>query len=830
MKKIDFNHDWTVKCLTRNAEPKKVTLPHDAMIGEPRKAWSTGADNIGYFCGGDYEYTKTFSGTDLAGQNVVAEFESVYMEPEVYLNGEKIGSRPYGYTNFYIDLTGRLKDENEIKVIAHNNTHPNSRWYSGTGIYRPVFLWVGEEKHIAVNGVRVRTLSINPARIEVKVQTTAPGEVLIAIPDLGITAKADATEETGFTDILSRTNSEIEAAASGENYGAYQKAYVAVCEIECRDAKLWSTDDPNLYTMKVTFAEDEAETTFGIRTLTFGQDGICINGERVILRGACIHHDNGVLGACTYPEAEERRVRIMKENGYNAIRSAHNPCSKYLLDACDKLGVLMMDEFVDCWYIHKTKYDYVRYAADWWKQDFKDMVDKDYNHPSVVMYSTGNEVAETSEKRGIALTKEYTDYLHYLDDSRSVSCGINIFFNFLYSMGMGVYSDDKAGKAAGEENLTYEEQEQRAAEAGAKAGKKKAVGSEFYNMLACALGDNFMKFGAWLPMSDWKTKDAFANMDVAGYNYGLFRYKGDLKKYPNRLILGSETFCKDAYKFYEIARDNPRIVGDFVWAGIDYIGEAGMGASDFSDYVMTEEEAKMTGDNGRIDLNGNPRVEALYTRVALDQEKGPYIAVLPMYDDKKPVFTGWKLSKALESYSWPQCEGRKMEVEVYARAASVELFVNNTSVGRKNMPKKDCRVVFHTEYHSGEIKAVSYDAAGQVIGEKILKTAGEDTVFNVTPESNTVHKEGLVYIPVEYTDSEGIWKPAEKHTIHVEVENGRLLGLGNAAPYTLRNYTDDTFETYFARALAVVQADGSGDLKVKVSDESETKEISVKLV
>ena len=261
-----------------------------------------------------------------------------------------------------------------------------------------------------------------------------------------------------------------------------------------------------------------------------------LNGKRTILRGACIHHDNGVLGACCYEDAEWRKIRILKENGYNAVRSAHNPCSKALLDACDHLGMLVMDESVDQWYIHKTEYDYVNYFMDWWKQDLKDMVEKDYNHPSVILYSTGNEVSETAQPRGIALTKEMTEYLHGLDPTRPVTCGINIFFNFLSSIGLGVYSDEKARKEV------------------EKPQKKKAVGSEFFNNMAGLLGDEFMKRGATLHGCDVKTRDAFANMDIAGYNYGIYRYKHDLKKYPRRLILGSETFCKDAYQFYELAK------------------------------------------------------------------------------------------------------------------------------------------------------------------------------------------------------------------------------------------------------------------------------------
>ncbi|MBQ7681503.1 MAG: DUF4982 domain-containing protein, partial [Oscillibacter sp.] len=544
---------------------------------------------------------------------------------------------------------------------------------------------------------------------------------------------------------------------------------------------------------------------FGIRGLAWNpKEGLTVNGERVILRGACIHHDNGLLGACAFPEAEERKVRILRENGYNALRSAHNPCSKALLDACDRLGMLVMDEYADAWTMHKTKYDYVTYLKDWWKRDLRDMVDKDYNHPCVIMYSTGNEVAETARKEGIAFTGEMTEYLHSLDATRPVSCGINIFFNFLSRAGMGVYSDEKADSAA---------------ESAAKPAKKKAVGSEFYNKLACLMGDKFMKFGATLYPCDVFTRGAFANMDIAGYNYGIWRYRHDMKKYPERLILGSETFCKDAWLFWEIARDNPQIIGDFVWAGMDYIGETGMGAPEYGDYRMNAPETQMTGGNGRIDLTGAPRAEAAYTRVALGQDNGPFLAVQPVNRDDDPNLTGWSLTKAVESWSWPGCEGRTAVVEVYARADTVELRLNGRVV-KSGKASRTCRTAFKIPYEAGELTAVAYDAARNEIGRRTLYSAGAETVLRLIPEAGTVKPHSLCFVRLRYTDADGIRKPLERHNVRVSVENGELLGLGSANSYVSGNYTTDTTDTYYGEALAVIRAGEGGDVRVTAEDES----------
>ena len=825
MQKIDFNKDWICRCLTRDEAAYPVTLPHDAMLSEPRTQESTGEGNIGWYIGGDYEYTKNFFvPEEYKDKKVLIEFEGIYHNGEVYINGKKAAYRPYGYTNFYVDTEGFFQygKENEIKVIARNADQPNSRWYSGTGIYRPAYLYVGEEKHIPVNGVKIRTLSYDPARIEVVVKTSSPGEVSLKIEFEGSKVLRVIGESTKIGNvnndkIISSDNKNMqpnESVQTGKNgqkselaqveaeKNNQEAAYQAIFQLDIPNAKLWDTEHPNLYTCKAIFGEDEVTETFGIRELIWNpQVGMTINGERVILRGACFHHDNGVLGACTYPEAEERKMRILKENGYNAVRSAHYPCSKALLDACDRVGMLMMDEYVDVWYIHKTKYDYAGQLADWWKQDLKDMVDKDYNHPSVIMYSTGNEVAETAQKKGIALTGDMTNYLHSLDSTRPVTCGINIFFNFLSSIGLGVYSDDKAEKTA----------------ASKPEKKKKPVGSEFYNTLACLVGDYFMKCGATLYPCDLRTKDAYANMDIAGYNYGIFRYKHDLKKYPNRLILGSETFCKDAYSFWEIAKKNKRIIGDFVWAGWDYIGEVGDGAAEYSDYKFEDPATRMTGGNGRIDLNGKPRAEAAYTRVAFERETGPFIAVDPVYQKEKFRLTGWQLTKALESWAWDGCNGEPAKVEVYARAAQVELFINGKSAGKKKVKK--CRATFNITYQNGEITAVSYDENGREINRYSLHTAGKETVLQVRPEEKTVKPEGLAFIQLQYTDSKGIWKPMEKHNIKVTVENGVLKGLGSPAPYVKGNYTDHTVATYYGEAMAVVQADGNGPVKVTVADE-----------
>jgi beta-galactosidase len=482
---------------------------------------------------------------------------------------------------------------------------------------------------------------------------------------------------------------------------------------------LWSKKNPYLYDLTAKIGDDEVTETIGIRILKWGpKNGIEINGRRVILRGVCVHQDNNsILGASSFYEAEERKVRLLMEKGYNAIRCVHNPCSKELLKACDRLGMLVMDECVD--------------------EDLYGMVKKDYNHPSVIMYSIGNKVADIG-------------YLHSLDATRPVCCEVN-----------------------------------------------KTAEGESYNKFSGMIGDYTRKISAMLNKRAIKNQDAYADIDIAGYNYGIIRYKQDLKKYPNRLILGSKTFCKDAYNFYELAKKEPRIVGDFVWTGKDYIGDIGYADG-----------------------------EALYTRVAFARERGPYIAVKPVCQDGKPATSAWKMTDAKESWSWEDCTGMTAQVEVYARAYSVELFVNGKSEG-KHVLRNKCNTTYKVTYDPGMIEAVAYDRAGNELGRKELLTASGTTQLILTPEKDSVSNGGLIYIRMEYTDKMGIWKPMEKHKVLVEAENGELKGLVNACPYNKDGYWQNHTSTYYGRALAVVKAGVRGEVTVKVMDESDIYTVTV---
>lgn len=781
MEALNFNEKWKFKRLDSN-EYQIVDVPHDAMIFEKRTNDSLGGINTGWFEGYDYQYEKDFFVDSSKKDNIILfEFEGIYHNAEIIVNDKHVYFRPYGYSTFVVDVTDYINfgETNNIKVIARNKDQPNSRWYSGAGIYRPVTLYYLEKKGITYNGIKVKTLSINPVKVEIQVSSIGEGLINLAIYDNGQIIKQDKQE------------------------AKLNNTFV----LELEDVELWSCENPKLYDLEIKFLNDEIHQKIGFRTISYNaKDGFMINNERFIIKGACIHHDNGPLGAISNDYADRRRVKILKSIGYNAIRSAHNPISKSLLNACDELGMVILDEFVDCWYIHKTVHDYVDYFDEWYKQDLFDMVNKDYNHPSVIMYSTGNEVSETAQKRGIELTKEMTEYLHSLDDTRPVTCGINIFFNFLSSIGFGVYSDKKA--------------EQYKAQVSEK--KRKKVGSEFFNNLAGLMGAGFMKTGATLHFCDMKTRDAFANMDIAGYNYGIKRYRHDLKKYPNRLILGSETFCNDAYKFYKLAQENKRIIGDFVWAGMDYIGEVGVGAWIFEDHCenFDHQAGWITAGSGRVDITGKILSEGDYTMVAYDKATIK-IGVIPVnYYKKKHSPSAWKMTNAQASWSYENYEGKKTIVEVYSKAPYIAIYLNDKMIARKKN-KDGCLTKFKIKYYPGKLVARGLDVNFNTICETMLISASKNTMLQAIAEDEHIGLNDLLYVRFKFTDENGILKTLNRSIISIyNLENCELLGVANACSYNELGYKNDKVETYLGEAIAVFKPKNKGTIKFSYSHDN----------
>lgn len=773
MKKISFNQNWTC-----NGTP--VTLPHDAQILEKRNpAVSDGGH--GYFPGGIYTYEKTFTApAEWEGKKVLVEFEGVYKNSTVSLNGNVVGGHKYGYTTFTVELTGlNYGAENTLTVVADNSKLPNSRWYTGSGIYRPVWLHVGETAHIEYQGVRITTLSIDPAVI--RVETKATEDVSVEILD-------------GDTVI---------AAGSG-----------ADCEITVPGAKLWSDETPNLYTARVTCGGDVVEEKFGIRKIEWSNKGLFINGKETLLRGGCVHHDSGILGAATYDESEWRRVRILKEAGFNAIRAAHNPCSRAMLEACDHYGMYMMDETFDMWYNRKTKNDYGLDFEENWAEDTAAMVNRDYNHPSVILYSIGNEVAEPCEAKGIEYGKKQIDLIHSLDATRPVTCGLNLMIIGRAAKGQGIYQDvDKNQEEIKKANKSSDANPQNA--------------SLMFNIMVSFVGTGMNK-GGNSPKVDALATPMIDALDIAGYNYGSGRYPLEEKQHPERIIFGSETFPQDIYKNWEMVKKYPYVLGDFMWTSWDYLGEAGIGAWSYTGGMpFNRPYPWVLAGAGVIDICGVPDGSCRYASTVWGLEKAPRIAVKPVNHPGVRVSRSvWRGTNAIESWAWSGCEGNKAEVEVYSDAHAVELLVNGKSLGKKKI--KECKAIFKTRYASGKIEAVAYDAGGRELLRSELNSATGKLSICAQPEKASAAIGEIVYVPVTLQGENGVVEANADKKLTVTVEGGELLGFGSANPCTEEQYHTGSFTTYYGRALAIVRVLGNTTITVTDGKETAKAEIAVK--
>lgn len=780
MEKIKFTDNWSCKKEGETAFAP-VILPHDAMIHEKRDPKSPGGSAHGFFNGGKYVYEKHFEApAEWREKHVLLEFEGVYRNSVVFVNGKEAGSHRYGYTPFTVELDQHLQygKSNVITVEADNSRLPNSRWYSGSGIYRPVSLYIGNKTYIAHQGVKIRTESVSPAIVRVETGVNG-GEVSVEILDAA-----------------------GKKAASGKGTD---------CRLEIPDAKLWDAEHPYLYQCRVTLSENGSivETVteaFGIRKLSWSAKGLFINGKKILLRGGCVHHDNGILGAAAWDKSEERRVRIMKENGFNAIRASHNPASAAMLRACDKYGMYLIDETFDMWYVRKSRYDYGLDFKDCWREDTRAMVERDFNHPSVIMYSIGNEVSEPGKPEGVKQGKEIISFIKSLDESRVVTGGMNLMIMGNYAKGKGQYDNV---------DQEDEDREKKKKAGGDRKGGEPKNASLAFNIMASMVGSGMNKAGNSAKV-DAVTAPILDALDIAGYNYASGRYPLEGKAHPDRVIFGSETFPQDIYKNWEMVKKYPYLVGDFMWTAWDYLGEAGIGAWSYTGGMpFSRPYPWILGGAGVIDILGNPDVSCRNAQIVWDQKSEPVIGVRPVNHPGVRVSKSvWRGTNAVESWSWKGCDGNKALVEVHSKAPVVELFLNGRSLGKKKT--KEAQAVFQTKYQSGAISVTAYDVSGRVMGKNELKSSVGNLHIAVEPEEREIRKGDIVYIPVSIKGENGVVECNADRRLDISVENGTLLAFGGANPCTEESYDAGSFTSYLGRALAVVYANAPGRIRVRV--------------
>lgn len=788
-----FNEDWTfekadqadrLKAFYGNSDAVAVTLPHDAMIREKRDKDCPSGAQSGFYPGGVYTYEKAFMAqNEWKKQDVFLEFEGIYGIARVWINGSLAAMNRNGYMGFSVDLKPWISYEHEniIRIDVDNSKQPNSRWYSGSGIYRDVNLWTGKGVYISHDKLRITTLSVNDdmAVLEVCAQ-------LKNIIGHGLEAEC-----------LIEIKKDGQKAASNTQRVVFRSEQMQTVRVQIpiEQPKKWSPAQPSLYECHITtrFDDeicDEAVSNFGIRVLALDPvHGLQINGETVKLRGTCIHHDNGVIGAETFKEAEWYRCKRLKEAGFNAIRSAHHPMSRAMLDACDHIGMLVMDELTDMWDKEKNTYDLSDIFEDEYNQWINHMVEKDYNHPSVVIYSVGNEIQEAGTKQGAWINRILCNKFHELDNTRYTTNALNglncagrrlsvIMRDVTEKFGM-----DSHGSGSG--------------------GGSNALNS-FMSLMSGEKGEFFAKH----PLVSEALEECSQSCDITGLNYLSGRYELEHELHPAKTVLGTETYPADIENLWKLVEAYPHVIGDFTWTGYDYIGEAGVGIFHYDGNAnFTSIYPERLGYIGDIDLIGNRRPISYFREIVYGLTDKPYIAVERLeHAGQTAGKTAWMFKDNISSWTWKGFEGTTANVDVYSSGDEVELFLNDKSLGRKPAGiANHFTASYEVPYEPGTLKAVAYQK-NRKLGEYELSTAKSVTKLKVCRV--TENERNIAYIKIWLVDDNGTInsQEAEKRLLHASVVgNGVLEGFGTANPSSEEDYFSDSVTTFDGSALAAVR-------------------------
>ena len=770
---------------------RDVTLPHDAMIEAPASAQSPNQGNTGYRDGGNYTYVKTLQlAPEDAGKKIILRFDGVYCHAQVYVNEQLAGSEANGYSTFYVDLTPWLRPgDNEVRVLVRNSAMTNSRWYSGSGIYRDVWLLRAPgDVYLEPDSVYVSTEQADPALAVLSVRTTvvnassAPRTLFL---QTAVHALRGATEAPAGCE-RSRV-----FLAGGETRTLTQRIAVP-------SPALWSEDTPELYRAESRLRDgedvlDRAETRFGIRTLSLDAvRGLRVNGKAVKLRGACIHHDSGLLGAATYEDAQTRQIALLKAAGFNAVRISHHPAAPALLRACDVLGMYVMDEFSDMWSRPKNDFDYALDFPAWWETDVALMVKKDFNHPCVLLYSVGNEIPEIGTDAGSTLCARISGRIRALDPTRYTTAGIN-----------GVFAaGDQIGRILADLSRDMRD-----------AGEIEGNVNDFMTVMDTKM-DQIVVHDA---ISE-RLEAACASLDVAGYNYMAARYEPDSRNYPNRVMVGSETYPPDIARNWALVEKLPAVIGDFTWTGWDYIGEAGVGipAYAFGEGGFGASFPCQLAYCGDFDLTGFRRPLSYYREIVFGLRDTPYIAVQdPRHYGQNLIKTPWVMSDAVASWDWPEeaGAGKPAVVEVYARGEEAELFLDGVSLGKK--PLEQCRALFEVSCAPGTLRAVAYrNGAASKPFELSAPAAGRKLLLAADYAGSE-----LLYLRAALTDAAGVPVTSADGLWTASVSGGTLLGFGSGDPKPAHNYNEGKTRSFLGQAQLILRRTG-GPLRVTVETDS----------
>jgi len=764
--KTKFNADWKFM-LGDNADYKNPTfddsawrslsLPHDWTIeGEFKKENPSGASGA-FLSGGVGWYRKTFMvGDSLKSKKIFIQFDGIYMNSEVWVNNQFLGRYPYGYSLIQYDLTGIVKpgEKNTIAVRVDNSLDPSTRYYAGSGIYRNVWLVTTNVTHLDnKSGVFVSYKNVSEQSATIACQykiisNSFEGSEFqwwVRNPTVN---KRIVKQLTIQSKLYTPNGKEIASMSTIESVSEFHK-YTFNHELSVSNPKLWSSATPFLYSLVTTLSYDgkiiDTQTTsIGIRSIEYSVNkGMLVNGKQEKLKGVCLHTDAGSLGNAVPDGVWIYRLSKLKKMGANAIRTSHHPFSPEFYNICDSLGLYVMDEAFDEWNVGygfatentagKMQYGYHLYFNQWAETDLRAMIQRDRNHPSVVMYSIGNEVPNQFHDGGAQLVTKLKNICHNEDPSRLVTAGCDF--------------------------VAYSNQ------------------------------NGFLD-----------------SLDIAGYNY-VDRYYADKmyapekEKYPNRLYLGTETYFDTPY--WLAVRDNDYVMGEFVWAGIDYLGEG-------------IAWPKRGWDACLIDMAGAERPEYYLRKSYWSDEPVVHIAVQNADNPESE----WHPRPVVSHWNWKSKPDYLNNVYVYSNCDEVELFINDQSQGKKLVDKNTYFVLWKIPFTLGTIKAIGY-TSGKKASEHILQTPENAAGLNLVCDKTNLRANGedVAVIEINIVDKNGIQILNGDTEISVKIEgNARLIGLDNADQCNHDKYKTASRKTFNGRLLATIQAtDKSGKIKVTVS-------------
>jgi beta-galactosidase len=777
---VNLPHDWAI-------EPDPASKgPRSEGLFNPDSPSHSGN---GYLPGGVGWYRKTFTLPDtVRGKRISLEFEGVYMDSDVWVNGQHLGNRPYGYSTFVYDVTDHLSygdGKPNVLAVRVNVPTPSSRWYSGAGIYRHVWLTTTDPVHVAHWGVFASTPRVAPDSADVRIRTVVRNEGDAAAEGALRTTLIDPTgREVGSDEVGG-------SAAPGEEVDATQVITVA-------DPVLWSTNAPKLYTAVTQVVNggkvvDEVRTPFGIRSYEFTKDrGFLLNGKRVPIRGVCQHHDQGYLGAAAFDRAIGRQLEILKAAGCNAIRTSHNPPAPKLLELCDRMGFLVMDEAFDCWNVAKEKYDYGRFFLKWHERDLGDLVKRDRNHPSVILWSIGNEIPNITTGEGAEWANKLAEIVKDQDRTRPVSAGCN------------------------------------APDGTVKGGAVKALD-------VFGINYNLERFDAFKDRYPLFSSESASTVSARGEYNLLWRGEGPAATCPAiaNQVSAYDVFVPDwathAEQMLLKLRESPWIAGEFVWTGFDYIGEP-------TPFAWPS----VVSYFGFIDLCGFPKDRFyLYQSQWTD---APMVHILPHWN--WPGYPGvaipvWAYSNAEEVELF--LNGKSLGAKRLDDTPETRIFPNdrkitvhdNKYVKPGGHSKQALHFAWDVPWQPGELRAEARHD-GKVVATDVVRTAGEPAKVRLSVDRSRIAADGqdLAFVTVEIVDAQGVICPEAFNLVRFAVTGpATLAAVGNGDSTSHADFQADHAATYHGKLLAIVRAGAApGAVALKAtSDGLEAAELTIEI-